>query len=115
VPKALVDVFVLINQRAPRQEELITHSKLKDWVCELFASDLISELNRFWECREKYGPSVQLHAFHDGTRRTDPLVGHHGELMQFILSYFHPGLGRAVWFVLSFRFTVGGAAEAVRD
>jgi hypothetical protein len=47
---------------------------------------------------------------HDGTRRADRKVGKHGELMQFVASYFHPGKGHAVSFILSMRFTVGGSA-----
>ena len=47
---------------------------------------------------------------HDGTRRTDPKVGHHGELMQFLFSYFNPRCGCGTSFVLSLRFTVGGSA-----
>ena len=110
IPKAVLDMFVLLHHRLPREDELFTHSKIKSWVCGLFAADIVADINQFWEAREKYGESVQGHIFHDGTRRTDPEVGHHGELMQFIFSYFHPGLQRGVWFVLSFRFTVGGSA-----
>ena len=31
--------------------------------------------------------------------------------MAFVASYFDPGLDRAVWFVLSMRFCVGGSAD----
>ena len=115
VPKALVDAYVLILQRVPREEELFTQFKIKDWICELYAGDMIQQLNRFWKCRVDYCPSVQLHIFHDGTRRTDRVVGHHGELMQLVASYFHPRLGRATWLVLSFCFIVGGSAAHLND
>jgi hypothetical protein len=112
VPKVIVDAYVLMHQRAPEESELITHSKIRDWICELHGMDLKAEIDEFWSCVLKYGKDrVKAHVGHDGTRRTDPEVGHHGELMQFMFSYFNPQRGHAVAFPLSFRFTVGGSAS----
>jgi hypothetical protein len=111
VPKVICDVYVGMLQRAPTEAELITDSHIKEWICELGARDLHASILQFWKVLMKYGKErVKLHVGHDGTRRSDPKVGHHGELMQFLASYFDPAKGSAVWFLLSLRFTVGGSA-----
>ena len=110
VPKVLCDAQVALTQQLPQERELITHSHISDWISELGAEDMLDELARFWAVRREFGPLVVLHVAHDGSRRTDRKLGRHGELMQFLCSYYNPRIDRAVEFLLSFRFTVGGSA-----
>lgn len=35
VPKVLVDCMVALTQQLPKAEQLITHSHIADWICEL--------------------------------------------------------------------------------
>mmetsp|Transcript_32484 Transcript_32484/g.85275 ORF Transcript_32484/g.85275 Transcript_32484/m.85275 type:complete len:1051 (-) Transcript_32484:158-3310(-) len=113
VPKVLVDVLVALTQEMPKAEQLLTHSHISDWICELAAEDALDDWAEFWSVRRQFGPLIVLHVGHDGSRRSDRKLGRHGELMQFIASYFNPrpAVNRAVEFSLSFRFTVGGSAQ----
>ena len=111
IPKAILDVYVLIFHEPPTEAQLITHSPIAGWIIEQGNEDLVSTFNEFWAARRKYGAErVALHVHHDVTRRSDRKVGKQGELMQSLASYFHPGRGHAVSFILSMRFTVGGSA-----
>lgn len=112
VPKVLLDAIVMLTKQVPQENELITHSHIGEWLCELASENLLKDWAEFWRVRRKYGKLVVLHVGHDGTRRTDRRLGRHGELMQFRGSYFNPEpeVSRAVFFLISIRFTVGGSA-----
>ena len=112
VPKVIVDVQTALTQRVPEERELITHSHISEWIVQLGAEDLHTHWAEFWSVREEFGDLVVLHVGHDGSRRPDRKLGRHGELMQFLASYFNPrpSVNRAVEFLISFRFTVGGSA-----
>lgn len=111
VPKLLLDVIVMLTQQVPEENELITHSKIGEWLCDLAAGDLLNDWAEFWSVRREFGPTVVLHVGHDGTRRSDRQLGRKGELMQLRASYFNPRLNKAVSFLLSMRFIVGGSAQ----
>ena len=110
VPKVLLDMLVILTQQIPKETDLITHSHIRDWIVDLAASDLYDDWAEFWSVRDEFGPLTVLHLGHDGTRRADRKTGKHGELMQIVASYFNPRLKRAVEFIVSMRFTVGGSA-----
>lgn len=110
VPKVVTDMLVTLTQKVPKEEELITHSKISGWICNLASAEMLKDWADFWDVRREF-PTTVLHIGHDGTRRTDRRLGRHGELMQFRASYFNPRLSRAVSFLVSLRFTVGGSAE----
>ena len=114
VPKVLTEVYVLMYQRAPHADMLLTHSHIREWIVEQSACDQAARINSFWACRRAHGDRVRLHVHHDGTRRVDRTLGdRQAELMAFIASYFDPGAGHAVQFVLSLRFLIGGSAAIV--
>ena len=110
VPKVFTVIWTAIFKSPPPKEALFGHSHLNEWMTDLGAAGLQADIAAFWRCREKWG-DVKLHVHHDGTGRVDRTLGDHAHLMAFVASYFDPGLDRAVWFVLSLRFCVGGSAD----
>ena len=110
VPKVLLDAYVAFAQQVPDENELITHSHISDWLIEISTAEQHRDWVEFWSVRNEFGPLVVLHVGHDGTRRTDRSLGRQGELMQLQASYFNPRILKAVSFLLSLRFTVGGSA-----
>jgi hypothetical protein len=99
VPKVLVDVQVALTQRVPEARQIVTHSHISDWIQELAAEDMDADWAEFWSVRREFGPLVVLHVHHDGSRRADRKLGRHGELMQFVASYF-------LLYLIDFRVTV---------
>ena len=110
VPKVFAVVWTAIFKRPPPDGALFGHSHISEWMTDLGAAGLQADIAAFWRCREKWG-DVKLHVHHDGTGRADRVLGNHAHLMAFVASYFDPDLNRAVWFVLSMRFCVGGSAD----
>ena len=110
VPKVFAVVWTAIFRQPPPADALFGHSNISEWMTDLGAAGLQADIAAFWQCREKWG-DVKLHVHHDGTGRVDRTLGDHAHLMAFVASYFDPGLDRAVWFVLSMRFCVGGSAD----
>ena len=71
VPKVLVDAQVLLTQQLPEAKEILTHSHIADWICELANEDLYDDWAEFWSVRREFGPLIVLHVAHDGSRRRD--------------------------------------------
>ena len=110
VPKAFAVIWNAIHRRAPPADALFGHSAIAEWISDQGAAGLQKDIAGFRACRNKWG-DTKLHVHHDGTGRVDRALGDHAHLMAFVASYFDPGLDRAVWFVLSMRFVVGGTAD----
>ena len=60
VPKVLVDAQVILAQQRPEANEIITHSHIADWICELGAEELYDDWAEFWSVRREFGPLIVL-------------------------------------------------------
>ena len=47
-PKAVTDIFTLINHEAPLEKQLFTHAHIKEWMIDVGSEELLEQVNDFW-------------------------------------------------------------------
>ena len=115
VPKVWAVVQAGLTGMVPEKDSLFTSSHIDEWIRDLSSAELLVEINKFWELKRAF-PDLQLHVHHDATTRKAFEVGKHAKLMQYLVSYFNPYVGKAVTFLLSMRPLPGsGSAKATAE
>ena len=44
IPTALVGFYVLLTQEVPEESWLVTHSHVKDWICDLSMTEMLHHI-----------------------------------------------------------------------